>query len=456
MMPLLAAGAAAWQRGSVHRQVFSAAVIVAVFTFVAKVASAAKEMLVAHRFGTSTDVDAFLLALLMPSFAISVVASSLRTALIPTYVDVREHDGPAAAQRLLSSSLVLGLGLMAGAALVLVLVVPSALPLFARGFSADAVRLTTLLSYWLIPSVILAGVTTVGSAVLHAHQRFTVPSAAPLAIPAFAVVALLAGGRAWGIHALAVGMAIGFVVEAAVIVVAVRREGVSLVPRWRGMTPAVRKVIGQYWPMVAGTLVMGSNPVVDSIMAATLGPGSVAALGYGGKVNSLILAVGASSVAAAVLPHFSRLAAQRDWAGLRRTTRAYAALLIALTVPLTLALLWLSEPIARLLFERGAFTASDTVLVGRIQAFYFVATPIGFAGVLFVRVIIATKATRFLMWLSVVNATVNVLANYAFSRYLGVAGIALSTSLVGILSPLVAFAYASRRLRHLMVSGGEP
>jgi putative peptidoglycan lipid II flippase len=191
-------------------------------------------------------------------------------------------------------------------------------------------------------------------------------------------------------------------------------------------------------------------------MAAMLGAGSVAALGYGGKVNSLVMSVGGSSVAAAVLPHFSRLAARRDWAGLRHTTRMYAVLLLGLSVPLMLALIALSEPIARIIFERGAFTAADTALVARIQAYYFISTPVGFAGVLFVRLIIATKATRFLMWLSVMNAIVNVTANYVFSRYLGVAGIALSTSLVSVLSHVVAFVYASRRLRHLMLTGGEP
>jgi putative peptidoglycan lipid II flippase len=196
--------------------------------------------------------------------------------------------------------------------------------------------------------------------------------------------------------------------------------------------------------------------VVDNVMAAAVGAGSVAALGYGGKVNSLILGVGASSVAAAVLPHFSRLAARRDWAGLLRTTRTYAALLIGISIPLTIALVALSTPIARLLFERGAFTAADTAVVSRIQTFYFVATPIGFAGVLFVRLIIATNATQFLMWLSILNAIVNVTANLAFSRWLGVAGIALSTSLVSVLSPLLAFAYASRRLRTLIETGGEP
>jgi putative peptidoglycan lipid II flippase len=449
MISLLATRATAWQRGSVHRQVFSAAMIVAIFTFAAKLAGAAKEVVVAQRFGTSADVDAFLLALVIPSFAISVVASSLRTALVPTYVDVREQEGPAAAQRLLSTAMVLALGLMTGTTALLAWAMPTTIALFARGFPPDALRLTTLLSYWMLPGVGVAGATTIWTAVLHAHQRFTVASAAPLAIPLFAIAGLATFGRTWGIQALAAGTLVGFVVEAAVVGAAVRHEGLSVLPSWRGVTPAVRRVAGQYWPMVAGTLVMGSNPVVDSIMAAALGSGSVAALGYGGKVNSLILSVGASSVAAAVLPHFSLLAARRDWSGLRRTTRTYAAVLIGLSVPVAIALVALSEPLARVIFQRGAFTAADTALVARIQAYYFVSMPIGVAGVLFVRLIIATKATKFLMWLSVMNAVVNVTANYAFSRVLGVAGIALSTSLVSVLSPLVAFAYASRRLRLL-------
>src|SRR6266576_2711297 len=94
-----------WTRfttGSTNRQVFRAAVTIAALTCVAKLASMAKELLVARRFGTGSSIEAFLVAVLIPTLAINVISNSFSIALIPTYIAVREKEGREAAQRLLS------------------------------------------------------------------------------------------------------------------------------------------------------------------------------------------------------------------------------------------------------------------------------------------------------------------------------------------------------------------
>jgi putative peptidoglycan lipid II flippase len=450
MISLMVARLGEWQRGSAHRQVVSAAAIVAVFTFGAKLAGAAKEVVVAHHFGTSADLDAFILAFLLPSFAISVIGGSLNTALIPTYVEVRQREGPEAAQRMLSSTMVISLALLVGAAIVLGLLVPTALPLISPGLEPSKLLLTRHLAYLLMPCLVVAGTTMTWSAVLNAHGRFAPSAAASLALPITTAAALLLFGRTWGIHALAAGMLGGYCGEALLVGLALHRQHLAILPRWSGMTPAVRRVIGQYAPMVAGMVAMDSNPVVNSLMAAHLGAGSVAALGYGGKLEAFAMGIGAVSIGAAVLPHFSRLSAAEDWPGLQRTIRTYAAVLILASIPVTIAAIWLSEPMIRALFQRGAFTSADTVLVARIQSFYLAALPFRFAAILFLRFMMAVKATRALMWIAMVSSVVNVAGNYLFSRFLGVAGIALATTVVYVISTLLAFAYTRQKLRALI------
>lgn len=87
--------------GSVNRQIFSAVFTVGLFTGFVKLTTIAKEVIVAWRFGTNEQLDAFLIALIVPGFAINVVAESLNAALIPTYIRVREQEGTKAAHRLL-------------------------------------------------------------------------------------------------------------------------------------------------------------------------------------------------------------------------------------------------------------------------------------------------------------------------------------------------------------------
>src|SRR2546425_10777662 len=98
--------------GSLNRRIFSAAVLVAGLTLATKVVALGKEMLSAAAFGTGDAMDAFLIAFLLPTFTLNVLAGQMSAALIPVFVGVREREGAAAAQRLFSGALVLSIGLL--------------------------------------------------------------------------------------------------------------------------------------------------------------------------------------------------------------------------------------------------------------------------------------------------------------------------------------------------------
>ena len=83
--------------------------VVAIFTLLAKFIGAGKELVVAHSFGTGSMVDAFLFAFLLPSFVINVLAGSFGSAIMPTYIRVRDKNGNEAAAKLFSSLIVVGI-----------------------------------------------------------------------------------------------------------------------------------------------------------------------------------------------------------------------------------------------------------------------------------------------------------------------------------------------------------
>jgi putative peptidoglycan lipid II flippase len=445
---------ASWYRTSSHRHVLSAAAVVGVFAFAAKLGGAAKEVVVAHQFGTSDQVDAFGLAITLPSFAISLVGGALNSAFLPAYVDARQREGHAAAQRLLSTVAVLAGVLLVAVSALLAALVPSILGLVSGRFTPEKLRLTAELAYILIPTIVVAGAATLWTAVLNAHHRFARASGAALAVPVLSIAALLVFGRQWGIKALAFGVLAGYCLEALLIARAVAAEGMSVVPRWGGLSEAVRRVVGQYAPMVAGATVMGLNPVIDSLMGARLDAGSVASLGYGNKLVAFAMGIGSISLSSAVFPHFSRLVSSRDWTRLGRTLKLYALAVLAITIPATLLAIVLSEPLARLLYQRGAFGPSDTARVGFIQALYFLQVPFHLTGILLVRFVSATAGNRILMWFSFVNCVVNVVGNVVLTRYLGAAGIALSTSVVYMVSFTLLSWAAWRRLSALRAESG--
>jgi putative peptidoglycan lipid II flippase len=93
-----------------------------------------------------------------------------------------------------------------------------------------------------------------------------------------------------------------------------------------------------------------------------------------------------------------------------------------------------------LLFQRGAFGAADTIVVGRVQAFLALQIPFYLLSAMGVRVLSALKRNSLIMWVSGVSTTLNIILNWILMKYAGVAGIALSTSLVYLVSCSLIFA----------------
>jgi len=422
----------AWLKRSVNRRIFAALLTIGGLTVVVKLASTAKELVVAHQFGTGDALDAFLIAFLLPSFTIQMVAGTFRLALIPTYVQIREQEGQDATQRLFSSAMVLGTASLAAISALLALLAPYVLPIMASGFGPEKLALTSSLFYLFLPALVISGLSTIWKAILNAGERFALVALAPIMIPVVAVAVLLVMGGVWGIYALAVGTVIGFVLEAGLLALSLKRRKFSLLPRWYGMYPAMRKVINQCPPLLATYVFMGSAVFVDQAMAAVLGSGSVSTLNYANRVVGPLLEVGGLALGTAVLPHLSRMSAADDWRGVRHTLKTYTRLILLTTVPLTLILVYISEPLVGLLFQRGAFTAEDTHLVAQVQAALLLQLPFYMLSTLLVQLVYSTHSNRALMVSAIISLLLDVLLNYALMQYFGVVGIALSTVFVYI------------------------
>ena len=394
------------------------------------VATVARELVTAKYFGRGDAIDAYVIAYLLPSFVVNIIAYSFNLALIPAFVEVRQREGRAAAQRLFSGAMVWSLGMLVGVVLLLALVAPLYLPLLGSGFSASKLLLTRHLLYVLLPLIALTGVTSNGTAVLNAGEQFALPGALAVLPPLAAFGFVIALGRSWSVYSLAIGTVTGTALQVAALAWIARSHGIDLTPRWSGFDPELRLVIRQYVPMMAGALLIGSTDVVDQAMAAMLPGGSVAALSYARKIVSVLVVLGAIPLASASLPYFSEMAAKRAWDACRRTLRTVGGVVLLATVPITLLLVFFAHPLIRILFQRGEFSPHDTVVVSHVEAWLAPQIPFYLLTSLGLRVISALKRNGVIMGIAAVTTTLNVILNLALMRIYGVAGIALSTSIV--------------------------
>ena len=432
--------------GTTNRRIVGAAVIVGGATAFVSLASIVRDLLIAASFGTSDELDAFLIAISLPVFTVSVLGGAFASALIPAYIQARDQQGQATAQELFSSVMTLGIGFLTVAMAVLALLSTIVLPLLASGFDPAKLALTQRLFYLLLPSILFSGLAAMCSSVLNAGERFGLAAAAPAMVP-LAMIGSLLLDRAGGIQALVVGMIGGYALQLYFVAWALTRRGIGFRPRWYGMSSALRQAISQYVPLVIGAALMSSTLLVDQAVAATLAPGSVAAFGYGTKVVVLVVGLGAGALGTAALPYLSKAALDSDWSQVQRTMRIYERLTLMVTLPLTGVLIVFSEPMIEIIFQRGAFTGADTMLVSNIQAVYALQIPFYVLSILCARLLSSVGANRVLLWAAIVGVLVNAVLDFVLAGVFGVVGIALATTMMY----MVVFCFLKTMVRRFLM-----
>jgi putative peptidoglycan lipid II flippase len=406
------------------------------WTSIAKVAGAAKVILAARLFGTGDAMDAYLIAFLLPSFFIDMLSGPLDSALIPTLIEVRENNGRAASESLYASVLAAaGLGFF-GAALLAALTSHLFLPVLASGFDPQKLALTQYLLLLMLVVVPLSGIASTWRAVLNSEHRFAAAAAIPAITPLVSIVALFIAGKEYGVVALAIGTVAGGTLEAIASGIGAKLAGYSIVPRWSGISVALRQVAAQYAPLVAITLVMTGSALVDQGMAAGLGSGSVAALSYGTRLLGVLIVIGPTAVGTAILPHISTSAIIAEPQALRRTLGTYGLIVLAVILPVTAGLIYFSEPIVRILFQKGAFSEHATQLVSAVQKASLLQLPIAVLLALEVRLTSALKVNRLLYRVAALSLILTFGLDMLFMRWLGVVGIAFAGAGVRLVSSL--------------------
>lgn len=391
---------------------------------VGRVAGAAKEMAVAWRFGVSPALDGYLFVLNVVMLPVGVWFSILCVLLVPMAAGWQNQSSPE--MRCFSRELfMLTLGLGALGAAVAALVLPPLARLPALGLSVPAVaavlEASTVMSL-VIPAGMVAGL---GSAWLLAAGRHanTLFEAVPAVTILIAVVV-----AASSVSSLAWATALGVALQCTVVSIALRALLPERAAGYSSSTVCWRRFRRGIGIMVAAQVLWTLAALADQFFAARLSPGSIAVLGYATRITALVLGICATAVSRSTLPVFSQL--QHDQVSARLLARAWT--LRTLGVGTLLAIVgWVSaEPLVRLLFQRGAFTAQDTHAVADTLRMLLLQLPPYCAGIVFVSWASACGHLKLVFVAALFAFVVKLVAMAAWVDVYGLSGVAAASALM--------------------------
>lgn len=404
------------------------------FTMVSRVLGFVRDMLVAAYLGAGPVADAFFIAFKFPNFFRRLFAEgAFNAAFVPMFAGMVAKDGRVVARDFAEDAMAVLIAVLLALVLVIELAMPQFVALVAPGFRDEPAKLALAIEFTRItfPYLLFISLVSLQGGVLNSIDRFAAVAVTPVLLNLSMIGALLVLTPRLGSAGIAVswGVALAGVTQFLWLAVACGREGMGLrlpIPRF---TPEVRRLLTLMLPAALGSGVVQVNLLIDVVIASLLPTGAVSFLYYADRLYELPLAVIGIAIGTAILPLLSRQIRLGEIAAAITTqNRALEAAMI-LTLPATVALIALAQPIIATLFERGAFDAIATRESGRA----LVAYALGLPAYVLIKVLApcyyARQDTRTPVKIAVVCVAVNTLAAFALMQIFAHVGIALATAL---------------------------
>lgn len=376
---------------------FSGLRIVALSTLVSRVLGMFREIASAKLFGLGPIWDAFSFAFLIPNLARRLFGEgALSAAFLPVFARQLETDtlaNPKSAWQLASAVFSLLAAVLTGLVLAGELLLWGLSHVFAGHAETELMLGLTAV---MLPYALLICLAAQVTAVLHALGNFTWPALVPVVLNVCWIASIwlidpwFDPDRVAQIYALA-----GCIVAAGVLQLVLqwptlRKLGFRFDRRWQLVRPAVREIVRAMLPVTLGLSITQINTVLDRLIAWTLmapvegtwamplpwglayplEPGAVSALYFGERVYQFPLGVFGVALGTVLFPLLSRHAARGELNRVRDDLSVGLRLVIAIGLPASAGLVLVAEPLTRLLYQHGDFTALDTARVAPILVAY--------------------------------------------------------------------------------------
>lgn len=416
---------------------------VAFFLLLGKAAGALKEMAVAYRYGVSDAVDAYQFTITMASWLPLTIVGALSVVLIPVLVRTR-YDDKGARARFLGE--LQGWTIAGGTVLAVLtyLLWPWILDWIGLGLSPEARRMSLELNFAFAPAALLTLITGISAARLRAHERHinTLLDSVPAVV---ILVWVLLAGTVTDVGPLMWGTLVGYLIQSVWLLgLAAKADGMWGRPRLALSAHQWPDLVKAAGVMLLGQVAMSFVGPIDQYTAANLGANANATLGYASRLLSLVLGIGAASVGRAALPVLADIQSRGDAARARSMALKWSVLMLAAGAAATLVG-WILAPWGvALLFERGAFTAQDTVSVAHVLRWGLLQLPFYFGVLVLVQLLASQNRYRIMAIIAVANFGLKAVMNWVLAPSMGTAGIMLATSLMYALSYICYVAVALR------------
>lgn len=414
-------------------------------TLIAKILGFGRELALATAYGASNYSDAFLVALNIPTSLFAIIGTTLTTAFIPLYFSIKKDEGETLALRFTNNILNIVIILSMALSVLGLIFTDELVKLFAYGFEADTFNMAVHYTRIMLFGFVFLGINHMMASYLQVKDSFIVAGLMSVPYNIFIIAFIFISSKV-DPSLLGWGALLGLSSQVLLLAPFAIKHGFKYKFTLDIKDKYIKQALWLIGPVLIGVAVNQVNTIVDRNLASSLAEGSISALNYSNKLIQFILGMFIASVGTVIYPLLSKLSSDDNKENFNKTIVTSVNTLILLIIPITAGAMALSEPIVKLLFERGAFNPEATKMTASALSFYALGI-IGFGlRDILGKVFYSLQDTKTPMVNGVICMILNIVLNIILVKYMGHSGLALATSFSAIVCIVLLFRSLKKKI----------
>lgn len=434
-----------------EKSIFSSVKVVVLTLILVKLVGFIKQAVIAAYFGTSGDIDKFLLVSELMENMGAAVFSAIAISFLTIYIETLTNEGRHASSQLTSNVFSFFLPFVILLITVILVFSNQIAYIVAPGYKDIEQETISLYIKFFSITFLNMFIYYVCNAVLEAEKIFF-PGKIVGIIRSIAVIcAILCLSEKIGINAMFVGVISYYFIETVFILICIRNKiHFSISKPFKDARMKVLLKLSA--PLFVSYGIVQIQGVVDKAIASGLSEGSIATLSYSGYLYNSTHSILIGGLCTVIFSYFSSYVAEKRNDLLLETLYKYIKIsVIILTLIVTLFLLYSSD-IVRIVYERGAFDGNSSYNVS--LAFCAYSLGLVFLGIrdIMIRAHYAYKDNKQAMVNGIIGIGINICMSLLLSRYLGSTGIALATSISSLCIAIISCQTIKKNIKEFKIS----
>jgi putative peptidoglycan lipid II flippase len=421
------------------------ALILMIISIFSKLFGFTRDITLSYFYGASSISDAYLISITIPMVIFSFIGKGISTGYIPMYSKIERNNGVESANRYTNNLINILIVICTVISILGFLFTEQIVKAFASGFEGDALILAVKFTKISLLGIYFTGLVYIFNGFLQLKGNYTIPALVGFPLNFFIITSIFLSSKT-SILILSVGSVIATASQLILVLVFAYKRSYRYKFILDKKDEHIKTMMYIALPVIAGVSVNQINVLVDRTLASQIAIGGISALNYANRLNGFVQGIFVLSIATVMYPMISKMAAENNIIGLKKILADSISSINLLVLPATIGSMIFAEPVVRLLFGRGAFD-SQAVSMTSYALFFYSIGMIGFGlREVLSRAFYSLQDTKTPMINAAIAMIMNIILNIVLSKFLGIGGLALATSISAIFCTVLLFISLRRKI----------